>query len=193
MAMVIRRLLAAAWILAPGCTVLAAHADTATDARKTIQAVYTKRDAAEQKKDIDGSLSALAPDFVFVAKDGQKGDAKLLKRRLTPLISLMQSVKSKSEITRFALKGKNVTATVKSHIEMLVLNPQTQVPQKLVADGTSEDLWIKTGSGWLQKRMTTKTEKAVLDGKSIDDQLKLSDKPGKPGGSPKNKSPKKTG
>ncbi len=190
--MEIRRILVVAMLMATGCSDQArAHADAAADARRAIQAVYTKRDAAEQKKDIDGSLSALAPDFVYVAKDGQKGDAKLLKRRLTPLISLMQSVKSKSVITKFALKGKVAAATVKSHVEMLVVNPQTQVPQKVVADATSEDLWTKTGSGWLQKKMTTKTETASLDGKSIDDQLRLNGKPGKSGGSPKMKSAKK--
>ena len=190
----IRRIIAAAIMLAPGGVAsVCAQADTAADARKMIQAVYTKRDAAEQKKDLEGSLSSLAPDFVFEAKDGQRGDAKLLKRRLTPLIMLMQSVKSKSEITKFAFKGKDAKATVKAHLEMLVLNPQTQVPQRVVADATSEDLWTKTATGWLQKKMTTKSETASLNGKSISEQLDLNGKPGKPGGSPKNKSAKKAG
>src|SRR5881275_2824467 len=103
--MITHRAIAAALIVTLGFTGQAgARADAASDARKTIQAVYVKRDVAEQKKDLDGSLSALAPDFVFVAKDGQKGDAKLLKRRMTPLITLMQQVKSKSEITKFSLQ-----------------------------------------------------------------------------------------
>lgn len=186
-----RRNSAATIILALACIMPAvARADAASDARKAIQAVYAKRDAAEQKKDIDGSLSALTPDFVFVAKDGQKGDAKLLKRRLTPLVTLMQSVKSKSEITKFALKGKQATATVKAHLEMLVVDPQTQVPQKLVADATSEDLWTKTTAGWLQKKMTTRTETATLDGKSVEDQIKLNGNSAKPGGATKKKSGK---
>lgn len=164
---------------------ISAYADVSADARKTIQGLYDKRDSAAQKKDIQGTLAALSPDFVFVAKDGQKGDAKLLKRRLTPLFTLMQSVKSKSGIQKFALKGKEATATVKQHLEMLVVNPQTQVPQKFVADATSEDIWTKTGSGWLQKRMTTRAEKAVLDGKSVEDQLNISRKPAKESRSPK--------
>ncbi len=169
-----------------------ARADAAADARKSITAVYAKRDAAAQKKDIEGSLSALAPDFVFVAKDGQKGDAKLLKRRLTPLLSLVQSLKSRTAITKFALKENQATATAKSHVEMLVLNPQTQVPQRLAADGTSEDVWTKTGSGWLQKRMKTLTETASLDGKSVGEAMKQSGQPGK-GATPKNKGAKKAG
>ena len=154
-----------------------AQADAATDVKKTLQTIYNKRDVATQKKDVSGSLSTLAPDFVYVAKDGQKGDVKLLKRRLTPLFALMLEVKAKSDVQKLTVKGKQATATVKQHLEMLVVNPQTQQPQRFIANATSEDLWTKTGSGWLQKRMTTKTETAALDGRAINERIKLDDKP----------------
>ena len=150
-----------------------AAAQSAAAARNAIQQAYNKRDVAAGKKDIQGSLSTVAPDFVFVTKDGQKGDVKLLKRRLTPLFSLMQSVKSHTEIQKLTVKGSTATAIVKQHLEMLVVNPQTQIPQKFIADATSEDIWSKAGAGWLQKRMTNKSETATLDGKSVDEQLKL--------------------
>src|SRR5690349_15431189 len=102
------------------------YADTTADAKKSLQGLYSKRDAAAEKKDVSASLSTLAPDFVYVSLDGQKGDAKLLKRRLTPLFSMVQSVKSKSAVQKLALKGNVATATVKQHLEMLVLDPQTQ-------------------------------------------------------------------
>ena len=192
--MVIRRILAVTAILALGCLVRAgARADASADAKKTIAAIYAKRDAAEQKKDIDGSMSAVTPDFVYVTKDGQKGDAATLKRQMTPLVSFMQSIKSKSAITKFVLKGKEAVATVKSHLEMLVMNPQTQAPQKVIADGLSEDLWTKTGKGWLQKKMVTKSQTATVDGKAIDTQVKLNGKSAKPAAAPKNKSARKTG
>jgi hypothetical protein len=164
-----------------------ARADSAADVKKNLQQIYNKRDAAREKKDIQGSLSALAPNFVFVAKDGQKGDIKLLKRRLTPLFTFMQSVKSKSDIQKLALKGKEATATVKQHLDMLVVDPQTQQPRKFSLDATSEDLWTKTASGWLQKRLTTKSETAILDGKSVADQLKLNGKPTAGGSAPRKK------
>jgi hypothetical protein len=156
--------------------VVSARADSTADVQKNLQQIYNKRDAAREKKDIQGSLSALTPNFVFVSTDGQKGDAKLLKQKLSPLFAFMQSVKSKSDIQKLALKGKEATATVKQHLDMLVVDPQTQQPRKFSLDATSEDLWTKTPSGWLQKRLTTKTEKAMLDGKSIADQLKLNGK-----------------
>jgi hypothetical protein len=170
-----------------------AFADAAADTKKEIQKLYMKRDAAAQKKDVNGALSAYSPDFVYIAKDGQKGGLKVLKKKLIPLFALMQSVKATTAVQSFALKGKDATATVKEHLEMLVVNPNTQVPQKFVADAVSEDLWTKTGQGWLQKRSKTKTEKASLDGKSIDDKLDLSEKPaaGHPNGKIKVNPPKR--
>src|SRR6266853_385125 len=98
-----------------------AQVDTGSAAKKSIQGLYSRRDAAAEKKDVNTTLSTLAPDFVYVSLDGQQGDAKLLKRRLTPLFTMMQSVKSTSEIQKLTLKGKVATATVKQHLEMLVL------------------------------------------------------------------------
>jgi hypothetical protein len=181
-------LLSAFWVLAALTVGYAAHADAASDARKTITALYMKRDAAEQKKDIQGSLSALAPNFVFITKDGQKGDAKLLKRRISPVFALMQNVKAKSQIQKFAVKGKNATLTVKQHIEMLIVNTQSQAPQKFAADETSEDLWTRGASGWLQTRMKTITETAALDGKTVTERVNLADGTiKKPGGTKKSK------
>lgn len=192
--MIIQRVAAAALLFVFGVSVqIGARADAAADARKSIQAIYVKRDAAEHKKDINGSLISLAPNFVYVTKDGQKGDAGLLKRQVAPVIQFMQSVNAKSEITKFTIKGKEATAIVKSHLEMLVLDPQTQAPQKIVGDVTSEDLWTKTGSGWLQKKMTTKSQTAALNGKSIDAKIDLKGQPAKSGGSTKTKSAKKNG
>ena len=192
--MIIQRAAAAALLLAFGVVgQTGARADAAADARKSIQAIYAKRDAAEHKKDVNGSLISLGPNFVYVTKDGQKGDAALLKRQIAPVIQFMQSVDAKSEITKFSIKGKEATAIVKAHLEMLVLDPQTQAPQKIVGVVTSEDLWTKTDSGWLQKKMSTKSQTATLNGKSIDDQINLKGKPAKSGGSPKNKSAKKNG
>ena len=87
----------------------------------------------------------------------------------------MQNVKAKSQVQKFAVNGKNATATVKQHIEMLVVNGQSQMPQKFVADETSEDLWTKTASGWLQTRMKTLSETAALDGKTINERVNLAD------------------
>jgi hypothetical protein len=154
---------------------IGANADEAADARKAIASLYAKRDAAEQKKDLEGSFSALSPNFVFITKDGQKGDAKLLKRRISPIFAMMQNVKAKSQIQKFSVKGKNATVVVKQHIEMLIVNTQTQMPQKFAADETSEDLWSKTASGWLQTRMKTITETASLDGKTINERVNLAD------------------
>ena len=192
--MITRRTLAGALIVSLGLAAPAgARADATADARKAIQAAYTKRDAAEARKDMEGSMSSMAPDFVFISKEGQKGDMALLKRRMAPAFAMMQSVKSRSQVQSVSVKGKEATASVKSHMEMLILNPQTQVPQKIVVDATSVDLWTKTASGWLQKRMVAKSESGTLDGKSITSQLNLSGAKRKSGPTVNPKNTKKAG
>ena len=191
--MQIRPILAVVAALAAGLSLQAgAGADTAGDAKKALQVIYAKRDAAEAKKDLEGSLTGYAPDFVFVSPDGQKGDMKLLKRRLAPIFALMQTVKAKTQVQSVVVKGKDAAATVKTHLEMLILNPQTQMPQKVAADAVSLDTWGKTSSGWLQKRMATKSETATLDGKLVRQQLRLNGDGAKPGAAPK-KAMKKAG
>src|SRR5690242_19314984 len=132
--MLLRPCLRAAFIMIPALLfVSVVRAETSSDAKKAIQSAYVKRDAAAQKKDINGALTAYSPDFVYIAKDGQKGDLKVLKKKLIPLFALMQSVKATTAVQSFAMKGKDATATVKEHLEMLVVNPNTQVPQKFIA------------------------------------------------------------
>ncbi len=154
-----------------------AEAESAAGVKRLVQAAYARRDSAAQNKDLNGSLATVTPDFVFISRDGQKGDSKLLKRRLTPLFAMVQSLKAKSELLKFAVRRGQADATVKQHLEMYVINPQTQTPQKYVVDAISEDLWIRTRSGWFQKRMTAKAESATMNGKRIDDRMQLSPGP----------------
>lgn len=181
MSTALRYNLGTAAVLAISVCVTAAHADSSSDARKAVTSVYRKRDAAAAKRDLKSTLATTTPDFVYVAKDGQKGDLKALKKRLGSVFALTQSLKSVSTVKSFSVHGKEAIATANWRLSIVAMDPQTQLPRHFDAESTSEDVWVKTGTGWLQKRMTVKQERASLDGKPIDEQLDLggAKRPGK--------------
>ena len=148
-------------------TGFAASADSSAFVKKTLTTLYEKRDAAASKKDIKGAVTSFSPDFVYVSKEGQKGDLKTLQQRIFAYISLMKTVKVKSVIQTIVVKGKTAKVTVKDHLDMSITNDKTGKTTKVTADQFSEDQWEKGGKGWLQKRMTVKKEAAMMDGKPI--------------------------
>ena len=166
--------LAAAGMMLVG--VVIAKADSSGDARKAIQLMYQKRDAAAQKRDLKATLATAGSDFVFVSKDGQKGDIKELKKRLSTLYVMTQSLKSSSAIKKFAIKGKQAVVTSSWRLTVVAMDPQTQLPRHFEAESTSEDVWAKGPTGWLEQRMTIKQERATLDGKPLDIALSPSGK-----------------
>jgi hypothetical protein len=177
--MLLRRFAVLAMVLIP-CLLSAGgvNADAVTEARKAVQSIYDKRNAAVAAKDLKGILSNCTPDFVYIAKDGQKGGLSVLKKRLLPLLSLAQKPKVTTTRQKFTLKGKEVTTVVKTHIESLFFSPTSQTPSKMVVDDTSEDVWIQSEKGWLQKRKKSLSDVMTIDGKPVQLNLDLKD-PGK--------------
>lgn len=156
--------------------VLQARADSSAVARKAIEAQYAKRSSAASKKDLKGMMSSCTPDFVYVTQKGEKGDVNLLKRRLSTLFAVAQTVKASSTIQTFSLHGKEASLKMKTHIVSEFMNPDTQQPAKLIADDSSEDTWIKTAKGWFIKREKSLSDKITVNGKSVKSGLQLDNK-----------------
>ena len=94
-------------------------------------------------------------------------------------IALAQKVKASTLRQAFALKGKEATTTVKTHVESIFINPNNQMPSKLVVDDTSQDVWVKSDKGWLQKRKKSLSDFMTVDGKPVNTRIDLSKEPGK--------------
>ncbi len=148
-----------------------AHSDTAVIAKKSLNGLYEKRNVALGKKDLKSAAISYSPDFIFVSKEGAKGDLKTLQKKLFVYIAFMKTVKVKTSILNCSLKGKVAALTVKYHLDLTIENSETKKIQNVVADEVSDDLWEKSAGGWLQKRMTVKKEAALIDGKPIDNTI----------------------
>jgi ketosteroid isomerase-like protein len=154
--------LCALTILAPGT-----RADATSEARKAIQTLYNKQNAAAAKKDVEGVLANRTPDFEAIAVNGQKLTMDQVRQNIEQLLAVAQSIKATTAIKSFRLKGNNATVTTREHAEFVTTNPQTSTPAKVVIDGTSQDTWIKSGKGWQIKRSKALTEKMTVNGKAV--------------------------
>ena len=154
-----------------------ALADQVSDAQKAVQAVYDKRNAAATARDPKGVLVDCTPDFVYITKEGQKGNLGVLKKRLIPLMSMAQNLKVTTARQTFTLKGREATSTVKTHLECTFVGLDPQKPSKLILDDTSEDVWIKTSKGWMQRRKKSIFDVTKLDGKVVNTTIDLTKDP----------------
>src|SRR5262245_27892941 len=81
------------------------RADATADARKAIQAAYTSMDAAIGRKDANAVLANYAPTYVHIGKGGKKQNLDYYRRLLPQMLTLAQTIKSKSIVQKIALKG----------------------------------------------------------------------------------------
>lgn len=153
----------AATILAPG----AARADATSAARKAIQTLYNKQNAAAAKKDVEGTLANRTSDFEAIAVNGQKLTLEQVRQNVESLLAMAKSIKATTVIKSFQLKGNNATVKTQEHAAFVVTNPQTHKPAKVVIEATSQDTWIKSGKGWQIKRTKSLTEKMSVNGKAV--------------------------
>ena len=138
----------------------AALADTPAQARKAIEGIYAKEQAALGRKDIDSVFSYQTPDYVAITKKGKRiprDQANQMGRQIT----MMQTVKANIRIMNFALKGDTAVARAKNRVYLTTMNPQTNQPISVTVEGVEEDTWVKRGGKWLlkQSREITRSQK----------------------------------
>ena len=141
-----------------------ASAQTADEAKKQIQMVYDKVNAAGARKDIKGVLSAYTSDYTSTMPSGQKRTLAELRQRLPQFFALMVSMKAVSKVTAVTVKGKQYTAQLRSHMELKTNDPQTKKVSVIVVDTVEEDVWVKQGGVWKNKQGKIVSSKQSVDG-----------------------------
>src|ERR1043166_5331324 len=116
-----------ATLLAFSLAVLAAEpasADATSDARSAIAALHAASHAAIVKKNADGAVASLAPEFVHTNEKGKRIDAAGFKKTLQALFQVMTSYQGKSTIAELTLNGDTAEAKVTTHVQATMRNPQ---------------------------------------------------------------------
>ena len=142
-----------------------AHADTAAQARKIIQAAYDKENGAVAKKDINGAFSTVAPDFMAGDTQGHQASLRDLKPQMQTVFQSSSTIKATTVITKFNFKGNQATVTVKNRTLMNLKAPKGGKPAKATVDSEEEDLWVKNGTRWERRIATVLSQTMTKNGK----------------------------
>ncbi len=144
-----------------------AFADATSDARKSINAIYQKQATALNHKDLDGAFNNMTPDYVSIDLKGHKSTAAVSRQAAAPILAAAKSVHASVTVTQFSLKNNLALVTVKETLTLSLTNPQTQKTVAIVDTSVSKDTWVKTKSGWLEKRSQSISDKATQDGMPV--------------------------
>ena len=163
-------LMTATLVLTAGALLPMVRAAAPVEVQKALQADYNDRDGAVTRKDIEGTLAHYAPDFTSVSTVGKTHDLKEERADFLKTFRLpAKSSVTKSTIQKVTLgkAGAEALVSVHRHGILLFANPQTQLNQVLVLDGTYQDTWDKRGGAWLLTREQAFSFKATMDGKPL--------------------------
>ncbi len=144
-----------------------AFADAASDARKSIQAAYDAESAAIGKHDVNATYRAYTSDYVSINEKGDKKNLEQSKASAKSMMAVMKTLTVTQKVQTLTLKKSDqAIVTVKTHVSGATVG-DAKTAQKLLADETDEDLWVKTGTGWLRKRSKTLSQTMTINGVPI--------------------------
>ena len=162
--------LTASVALTASVVLAAARAAAPAEVQKALQADYNDRDGAVARKDIDGTLAHYAPDFTGISTVGKAHDLKEERAEFLKTFRLpVRSGVTHSTIQKVALGKAGTEAVVAVHRRGILLfaDPQTQLNDVLVLDGTYQDTWAKRNGVWLLTREQASSFKATMNGKPL--------------------------
>ncbi len=142
-----------------------AKVDAVATAKKAIQALHAKSAAAAEKKDVQGMLAHVAPDYEEGEQDETATKLPYIRSLLERTISKTKSVRMGTVITKFTLNGDKATVLTATTFTVVADNPRTKKEEKFAMQGTSEEQWEKKSGVWLEKRTKMLTAKETVDGK----------------------------
>lgn len=141
-----------------------AFADETSVARKAIEASIKKTVAATEKKDAAGMVATYASDYTFVNRKKQTFGLKEVRGRVSQLVGVAKSIKVKTEIKKFTLKGNSATLTIAEEATVIAFNQKRKRDSVYKTSSVVEEVWSKAGGTWLRRRGTQLTSTATLDG-----------------------------
>lgn len=140
----------------------AAQPNTAPSARREIQAVYNKIDAALARKDIDTALDYDADDCEFYNRKGHLMEAGGGRQELEDLAEKVDTIQETTKILSFTGTSTEATVTVKTHTVAGASNRINGRAAKGIFDEVARDYWVKTDDGWRRKRSRVLQSRGAL-------------------------------
>jgi hypothetical protein len=124
----------------------------APSARREIQAIYRKIDAAIDQKDADTAFDYDADDCQYYDKKGHLLAEGSGRQEAVDVLDTVNTAKETTVITSFTGSDTDATATTKGHVVLSISNNINGRAAKISFDDISRDYWVKTDDGWKRKR-----------------------------------------
>lgn len=149
-------------------TPLLADKDSHIKDKPYITNAIRKMDIATQNKDLNGYLVFLRPDYTDVGEAGvvNAHNKAQMREQMSRMFARATSITvGPTTVTRFVFDKQGAIVYESGSLSMtLMVSGQASVIQ---ADGTYQDLWVKTAKGWLKKRSASLSSKTTLNGKPV--------------------------
>jgi ketosteroid isomerase-like protein len=134
--------------------------------KKTIQGNYDKMTKALRANDSKTYFSFMDKSYVRTGK-GMTITLEQSKQMFPRQVSMMKSVtRLVATVKSVTVKGSQAIATVEQKIVLKQTGTDGK-PHVVAIDGTSKDIWIKSGNGWKLKSGENIKATQTLDGKPI--------------------------
>ncbi len=159
-----RRIIFSGAVMALSAFSLPMFADAVSDARKGIEGALKKSSIAAAKHDPAGLLATYSPDYVLVTKKGQTMTLAGLRQNVYQLTKAAKSMNIKDTIQKFRLKGNVATVLTKEDAVIVLSNAKTKHDTVIKSVSVTEDIWVKSGGGWLHRRSTQISSQTTMDG-----------------------------
>jgi ketosteroid isomerase-like protein len=134
----------------------------AASPRAEIQSNYKKIAAAFARKDVQTATSYFTDDYVSTGTKGNTRSASELRDYYTPLLRQVKVNSSTITINSFSIQGNQAQVVAKQRSNM------SFGTNKIVAESTFRDTWVKTSSGWRIQQNQVLSENNTLNGKPVE-------------------------
>ena len=121
-------------------------------ARREIQAIYNKINAAVMQKNVDGAYDFDSDDYTIIDNKGHVHEASEGRQEMEQGMEVADSIKATSVIQSFVGTDAEATVTVKDHIVVRIANNANGRAVKISADDIAREHWVKMADGWRRNR-----------------------------------------
>ncbi len=121
-------------------------------ARREIQAIYNRVNAAVMQKDVDGAYDFDSDDYTVIDTKGHVHESSEWRQEFEQALEEVDSIKAVSVIQSFTGTGDEATVTVKEHMVARIANNANGRAVKITVGDVARDHWVKTADGWRRTR-----------------------------------------
>jgi hypothetical protein len=147
----------------------ARHVSRPITPAKLFQDLYNNASIALSKRDIDGSMAYMDPDFVQVDATHTQNDVGMLRYRISAWLDDATAVHASTEVLSASIDGVNGTVMQRSVLSMVLINPDTRLRASFIYRYVARDKWAHSDDGWMMLRSEVISDSATLNGRRVYD------------------------